>query len=125
MSTIANELDRLHELRAEFNAKHEAYQAAIEAAIPEEIRAQIALLDAEWGPISERMNWAISELEAEIKAAVLAEGATSRGQHLMAVYVNGRVSWDDKALNGYMVDHPELARFRNVGKPSVTIMGAS
>ncbi|MCG3145996.1 MAG: hypothetical protein HONDAALG_03775 [Gammaproteobacteria bacterium] len=50
-------------------------------------------------------------------------GATVKGAALSAVYAKGRVSWDNKALEGYAVAHPELLAFRSEGAPSVSIRG--
>lgn len=125
MSDIVNTLNRLHELRAASKRTAEEMQALIDATIPADVRQAIADIHAEYDQTIADINAAAAVLEAQAKDAVLQHGATVKADNLMAVYVGGRVSWDDKALNGYMVDHPELARFRNIGKPSVTIRGAS
>ena len=125
MSDIVNTLNRLHELRAASKRTAEEMQALIDATIPADVRQAIADIHAEYDQTIADINAAAAVLEAQAKDAILQHGATVKADNLMAVYVGGRVSWDDKALNGYMVDHPELARFRNIGKPSVTIRGAS
>ena len=63
----------------------------------------------------------IKELREQIKAAVIANGATVKGSMYQAVYVKGRDSWDTKALDGYAAAHPEIIQFRTTGNPSVTI----
>jgi len=46
-----------------------------------------------------------------------------KGRELEAVYVKGRISWDNKALDGYAAAHPEIGAFRKQGDPSVSIRG--
>lgn len=125
MTDIINTLNRLYDLRTASKRTADEMQALIDAAIPADVRQAIADIHAEYEQTIADINAAAGVLEAQAKEAVLQHGATVKADGLMAVYVGGRVSWDDKALNGYMVDHPELARFRNIGKPSVTIRGAS
>ena len=62
--------------------------------------------------------------EKAVKAAVLAGGETVKAGGLHAIITAGRVTWDSKKLDGYMAAHPELARFRKVSPPSVTIRNA-
>ena len=63
----------------------------------------------------------IAELEAEIKQDVLHTGSTIKGVFIMAVYNKGRITWDNKGLEGFMVAHPEIVAFRKEGDPSVTL----
>ena len=60
-------------------------------------------------------------LEAEVKQEVIEAGQTIKGSCLQACYAKGRVSWDTKMLDGYVVAHPEVEQFRKVGEPSVSI----
>jgi hypothetical protein len=62
--------------------------------------------------------------EAAVRNAVLAHGASVKGNTLHAVYTKGRASWDSKGLDGYAVAYPEVLRFRSVGEPSVSIRAA-
>jgi hypothetical protein len=39
----------------------------------------------------------------------------------MAVYANGRVTWDNKGLQAYAEWHPEVDKYKKVGEPSVSI----
>lgn len=121
MTDIVNTLNRLHELRAASKRTADEMQALIDAAIPADVRQAIADIHAEYDQTIADINAAAGVLETQVKDAVLNHGATVKADNLMAVYVGGRVSWDDKALTGYMVDHPELARFRKLGEPSVAI----
>lgn len=66
------------------------------------------------------MCW-LQWLTEAVKASVIAEGESVKGERLQAVWVKGRTSWDTKALDGYSAAHPEIERFRKVGEPNVTI----
>lgn len=63
--------------------------------------------------------WVVTENNA--RAAVVALGASVKGEHLHAVYSKGRATWDGKLLEGYAVAHPEVLACRNVGEPTVSI----
>lgn len=121
MSDIVNTLNRLHELRAASKRTAEEMQALIDATIPADVRQAIADIHAEYDQTIADINAAAAVLEAQAKDAVLQHGATVKADNLMAVYVSGRVSWDDKGLNGYALAHPEITTFRKQGEPSVTI----
>jgi uncharacterized protein YqeY len=87
----------------------------------EEIKKAEADINAEFAIKSEAVDENIAKLTAEIKDEVLANGATVKGEHMMAVFTKGRVSWDTKGLDGYVVAHPEVSQFRKEGEPSVAI----
>ena len=86
---------------------------------PELAEAELEIpIDALW---QRPHRIAVAELEAEIKDAVVNQGATVKGEFLMAVYNKPRVSWNTKGLDGFAVAHPEVKAFQSFGKPSVTI----
>lgn len=121
MTDIVNTLNRLHELRTASKQTVDKMQALIDAAIPADVRQAIADIHAEYDQIIADINAAVGVLESQVKDAVIQHGATVKADNLMAVYVSGRVSWDDKGLNGYALAHPEITTFRKQGEPSVTI----
>lgn len=96
-------------------------QKLIDAVITPEIKAQLAEIDAEFGDKFAGVDDYINSLTEKVKDAVINEGATIKGAYLQAVYSKGRVSWDTKGLDGYIVAHPELEQFRKTGDPSVSI----
>lgn len=117
---ITAKLNRLAELIAhrdvlviDWNARREQ--------IMQTVRHELDALDAELAPLSAGLQLDITALEAEVKAAVLANGDSVKGDRLTAVYMRGRPSWNDDALNGYAIDNPAILAFRTQGKPSVTI----
>jgi hypothetical protein len=61
------------------------------------------------------------ELEAEVRAEVLRLGQSVRREGVWAVFSRGRVTWDSKGLTQYAQAHPEVEKFRKVGKPIVAI----
>lgn len=98
-------------------------QTLIDSVLTPEIKAKIAEIEAEFEPKLSAIQAHKSELETAIKQYVLFEGATIKGDYHQFVYTKGRVSWDTKALDGYAAAHPEIAQFKVVGDPSVSVRG--
>lgn len=119
--SIQEMLDQLAELQAAQGLIDMNKQALIDSVLTPEIRARLAEIDAEFAPQIEAVAANIAGLTDEIKAEVIAAGESVKGNHLQAVYTKGRVSWDTKALDGYATAHPEIASFRKVGEPTVSI----
>jgi phage host-nuclease inhibitor protein Gam len=86
-----------------------------------EIKSRMAEIEAEFAGKTEAVNENIAALEAEIKQAIIAHGASVKGSVFHAVFAKGRISWDTKSLEGYATAHPELLTFRKEGEPSVSI----
>lgn len=120
MNTI-EKLNQLAEMYARRDAERLAYEELRNKIIPQEIKEQLAEIDAEYAGSQEAVNNNIQALETEIKTEVASVGSSVKGDHIQAVYTKGRVSWDTKALDGYATAHPEIAQFRKVGEPSVAI----
>ena len=89
--------------------------------IPPEIQMQLIELDAERDTAMEPALKEIANLEADIKANILEAGVSAKGSRLHAIWSKGRVSWDTKALDGYVAAHSELLPFRKEGNPTVSI----
>lgn len=120
MNTI-EKLNQLDEFQAQKALIDLDKQALIDAVYTPEIKKAIADIEAEFAIKSEAVDENIAKLTAEIKDEVLQAGSTVKGEHMMAVWAKGRVSWDTKALDGVVALHPELAQFRKEGEPSVSI----
>lgn len=114
-------LDQLAELNAQKDLLRLKKQELIDSVLTPEIRSQIAEIDVEFDPQFEAVESKASDLQKRVKEEVIAHGETIKGMALQAVYSKGRISWDTKGLNGYMVDHPELNQFKKQGNPSVSI----
>ena len=114
-------LEQLTEFYAQRDLLMIDKKRALNDAMPYDVRERLSELEAEFGDEEEAVKDNIAALEAEVKQAVLDEGATVKGGSLQAVYVKGRVSWDSKALDGYCKAHPELEEYRKQGNPSVSL----
>ena len=122
MDTI-EKLDQLDEFRSQRDSINLQEDEAMKAAYPPELKKILEDIEVEFEGRTEVVNEKIATLEKEIKVDVLEHGTTIKGTHLQAVWNKGRVSWNTKALDGYLVAHPELESLRKQGKPSVTIRG--
>ena len=126
-----NKLDQLSELRARLDVLTDdrlAECAAVLAAVKPQLAAVKPQLDAineRYAPQLAETADTITALENDIRLDVLQYGVTVKGAHLQAVWMKGRQSWDSARLEGYAVAHPEIAQFRKVGEPSVTIRSVS
>lgn len=120
MNTI-EKLNQLAELKSAVDALNLKKQALIDSILTEEIKQQLAEIDAEFAPEYQAVSDLSSSIEQEIKAEVIQAGETVKGDQLMAVFNKGRVSWDTKGLDGAIAIMPELAQFRKEGAPSVAI----
>ena len=116
-------LDRIAELQLEQGKRDAEKQALIDSILTQEIKDKIADIEAEYNNGSV-FAAEIERLTNEVKQDVLSLGQTVKGSLLMAVWSKGRVTWDTKSLDGYIIDHPELDKFRKEGEPSVSIRKA-
>ena len=116
-------LDKIADLKSAQALREADKQALIDQVLTPEIKAKIAEIEAEFAN-SDNITDTINLLTDEVKREVVALGETVKGTYLMAVYAKGRVSWDTKALDGYIKAHPEIEQFRKQGEPSVSIRGA-
>jgi|SRR5690606_6055929 len=118
---IKEKLDLLSEYQSQKDAIMLKKQEVIDSILAPEIKAQIAEVEAEFASKAEAVTDKIAILESEIKKDVLSFGQSVKGTFLHAIFVKGRVSWDTKALDGYIKAHPELASLRKEGEPSVSL----
>jgi hypothetical protein len=120
-TTIKTKLDELANLRAAHDALTLQKQALVDSVLTHEIKAKLSDIDAEFLGKHEAINDKANPLEAEIKQAILAHGASVKGTFLHAIWAKGRVTWDTKGLVGYAVAHPEMSAFRSEGEPTVSL----
>jgi len=121
---IRAKLDELAEVRAAAEITRLDYEAK-RAEILRSVQAELDALQAEYEPLLESAQARAAALEAEVKEAVLALGATVKGRAYQAVYVRGRVTWDNQKLDRYAQAHPEILPYRREGDPSVRLTGVS
>ena len=113
-------LEKLQAARAAAVPVREEY-AERRAAILEQVKPLLEALDTEFADYLRASDEEVSRLEAEARAAVLAFGASFRHAGVRALYARARVTWDSHRLARYIETHPELAEFRRIGKPSVSL----
>lgn len=106
---------------ADLQDQQAALLQAQRTALPTYLRARLDAIAARFQPQLDAIQTALTLAEKAVKAAVLAHGQTVTGARVQAVFVAGRVSWNDDKLQGYAVDHSDILAFRTLGKPSVTL----
>lgn len=122
MTTIDAQLATLADLQRRLAAMEAEHTAHRLAAMPATVRTRLAQLDAYYAADLDTLTRQIAAQTTQVKAAVLAHGHTVQGHGLQAVFVHGRVAWDDRALEGYAAaGHQEILAFRSAGSPSVSL----
>lgn len=99
-------------------------EALKDSVIPDDVKAKLREIDEEFAPYYQKIDEEFADtkaLRAEIIAEVRALKKSVKGRWLQAVYSKNRVTWETDKLDGYLTDHPELEKFRKVGKDSVSI----
>jgi hypothetical protein len=120
---VVQKLDRLADLRAAADVARMDYEAK-RSEILTKVQAELDALEAEFQPALEAAKDNASALEAEIKNDVLLRGESLQSSAYHAIYVKGRVSWDNAGITDYARAHPEVLKFRKEGQPSVTLRAA-
>ena len=121
MPSIEDKLNQLAELKSQADTITMHYQQIKESAIPPEVITAVAEIEAECDTDLEPVKQKIASLEDEIRNDTAKLGRTVKGTFIRSVFVPGRTTWETYALNEYALDHPEVERFRKIGKPSVRI----
>ena len=120
MITVAELLDQLSNLETTRENENIDFGLTIEKLIPEEVKEKINEINNKQTVFNEEIDIRISVLREQIEKQVLSDQSSYKGKSLMAVYNKGRVTWDGKKLDGFMIAHPEIEKARKVGDPSVT-----
>lgn len=118
---IKAKLDTLADLQAAKQALQLEERALLDALIPSDVLEKMREIELEYSQKYTGVDANIANLTDEVKAAVVANGASVKGTYLHAVWTKGRVSWDGKQLDGMMALIPGLAAARSEGSPSVSI----
>jgi hypothetical protein len=118
---IRMRLDELSETLAARDVARIDYEKTRQQVIPDDIRAALAAMDAEFTMRDAAIALNIEELEKEIKHLVLAHGASVKGMHVHAVWSKPRLNWDAKGLDRYAAQHPDVLVFRSEGEASVAL----
>jgi hypothetical protein len=120
---IAGKLNRLADLRAAVDLARMNYEAR-RSEVLKKVQAELDALEAEYQPLLEAAQDNAASLETEIKNDVLLSGQSVMTDVYQAVYVKGRVTWDNDGISNYARMHPEVLKFRREGQPSVTLRTA-
>ena len=110
-------LDKLAEMWAQRDGIEIEKQRLLSSVYTPEIKQAISDIEVEFKTKTEGLNKNISALEEEVKSDVIRVGETVKGTVLMCLYNSPRITWDTKSMEGYVIDHPELKKFRNEGSP--------
>ena len=114
-------LDQLAKLNADREELIEERERAIRTLMPEELRQQLDEVAEAFHQRVQGLDAERESLENAVRAQVLRGGETVKGAKLLAIFQEGKTSWDTKALDGYAAAHPEVAAFKKKGNPFVTI----
>lgn len=119
--TVVEMLDKIADYRFQIEIYNADCDRKIAELIPQEIKdAMEAINHATFAEVA-NLTAEITKLEAAIKGQVLVIKDTVRGHLLMAVYSKGAASWNNDKLEGYAEAHPEVLKFKNPSKPSVSL----
>jgi predicted nucleic acid-binding Zn-ribbon protein len=120
--------EKIVELLERYSDLHEMLEAILaqaqeqrDSVIPPEVKAAVQAIDEEFQPAISALESEIAETKRQIERLVLELGQTVKSTRAIAVYNKGRVTWDNQALEGYAVAHPEVLTFRREGEPYITI----
>jgi len=94
---------------------------ALESILTPEQQAEIEGIETEFGDLIGEAEKQINQAKAELKSSVLQDGESCRGETFEAIWVQGRVKWDEKKLANMMFDHPAIVTARDPDKPYVQV----
>lgn len=117
---VSEKLERLSNLRNAAEFTRLDYETR-RTQILKQIQSELDALDAEYKPVLEAAEANISALENEIKTDVLLHGESISGGMYRAVYMQGRVSWDNDGMAKYAASHPDVLQFRKQSQPTVSL----
>jgi hypothetical protein len=118
---LSEKIDQLANFQAQRDVLELQKKELIDQVLPPEVKARLEEIETEFAQRKEAVEANITTLEAEIKDDVLRHGQTVKGTFLRVEYHNGRVSWDNKALDAYARARPEILKYRRQGEPFVSI----
>ena len=121
---VAAWLTKMADLEAAMDVLRLQMVDEVEEIYPVEVMAEVEAIKLRFEVEQKATMDGIAGLREKIKAGVLLLGMTVKGEGAQAIWIKPRVSWDSRALTGYAAAHPEIERFRKVGRPSVSIRRA-
>ena len=118
---IDNRLNKLHALILKLEQLDQDLQAEIDAALTPEVQSAIALINDKYNIEIDTIAQQIQSEKDIIGTAVLNDkeshrsSKTQNGKKLYCQFMKGKVTWDGKALEGFMIAEPRIRNFRKVG----------
>ena len=113
-------LDQLAEVK-------QGYEDMKKKILTPELLAEVEAIELECKSATEGAESNLSDIESKIKSGVIELGSSVKVEGSgHAVFVNGRKSWDTKALEKRMKEeqYSWLANYLEIGEPSCTIRKA-
>ncbi len=117
---IIGKLNRLADLHAALDLTRMDYEGK-RTEVLKNVQAELDALESEYQPVLDAAQDNLSALEEEIKLDVLLGGETVKTDLYQAVYMKGRIMWDNNGMNDYAKAHPDVLKFRRVGQPAVAL----
>ena len=117
---VLEKLNRLADLHAAVDLTRINYEGK-RAELLRRLQPELDALEEEYAPLLEAAQANAAQLEGEIKNDVLLRGASVQGAQFQAIYVKGRVSWDNAGMSDYASAHPDVLKFKKEGQPSVSL----
>jgi hypothetical protein len=114
-------LEELMSVEDQMTALRLQRDEARERALTPSVKAELEAIDAELGTRLEHGESLIRSYREKIKAGVLDLAESVRAGRLLAVYANGKLTWDTKGLLGYAKAHKEVREFATEHDPTVSI----
>ena len=114
-------LEELTSVEDQLTALRLQRDEARDKALTPAVRAELEAIDAELGTRLQHGDSLVASYREKVKAAVIAHGESVRGGRFLAVFADGKASWDTKGLLGYAKAHKEVREFMTVHKPTVSI----
>ena len=130
LADLQDKID-LFELQKTIGQKEldEAKEALINSVLTPEIMKQVEEINLEFMPKYqaleandgvELLRGSKTMLEGELQEEIIALGKSVKGTRINAVYSKPRITWETDKLEGYAEAHPEIEKFKKVGKASVS-----
>ena len=121
MDTIIEKLNKYADLQATTDLINMEFDKLRDGILTPGIKAELNAIEAERSTSLDAANEGMNKIQAEIKSDVVNHGSTVKSEHIQAIFVNPRITWDTKRLDGYAAAHPEIVQFRKIGKPTVRL----
>lgn len=116
---VVEKLNNLAKMEDEAHAATMVASEKVKSLIPEEVQAQTDAVWEEFRVGDGERTAKINRIKGEIAEAVLERGESVAGTEIRASFVKGRITWNTKGLEGFVLAHPELKELRREGKPTV------